>query len=58
MRRNIQDGGKTEWMGHNWLSGGIRDGPVRLMGGGVCDSTPDLGIFKTGVSKMIARSFI
>lgn len=28
-----KDGGKTEWTGHNWLSGGIRDGPVRSMGG-------------------------
>lgn len=37
---------------------GIRDRPVRLMGGGVCNSTPVLGIFNTGVSKMIVRSFI
>lgn len=54
MCRNIQVGRKTEWMGHNCLSGGMRDGPVRLIGGGVCNSTPDLGIFKKGVSKMIA----
>lgn len=58
MCRNIQDGGKSEWMGHNWLSGGIRDRPVRLMGGVGSDSTPVLGIFNTGISKMMARSFI
>lgn len=44
---NCAETHKMEWMGHNRPCGGIRNIQVRLMGEGVHDSTPDLGIFNT-----------